>query len=71
MHECRVCFWNVARPRGEAQEESRERKYEPQASASRAVSVPECLRSVLGNALLKLNQLLAAFMFIAFLGHHR
>lgn len=68
-YECNVCFWNLARPLGEAQEESRERKYKVQASPLCAFSFPKCLKTMLRNALPKLKQLRATFMFLAFLGH--
>lgn len=59
MRERRVCFWNWARPLGEAQEECWERKYELQASPLCTFLFPKCLETVLRNALLKLNQLLS------------
>lgn len=68
-YECSVCFWNLARPLGEAQEESRERKYKVQASPLCAFSFPKCLKTMSRNALPKLNQLPATLMFLAFLGH--
>lgn len=68
-YECSVCFWSGARPLGEAQEESRERKYKVQASPLCAVSFPKCLKTMSRNALPKLNQLLATLMFLALLGH--
>ena len=45
-----VCFWTLARPLGEAQEESWERKYEVQASSLYALSFPKCLKTMLRNA---------------------
>lgn len=45
-----VCFWNLARPLGEAQEESRKRKYELQASPLYAFSFTKCLKIMLRNA---------------------
>lgn len=70
-YEFSVCFWTLARPLGEAQEESRERKHKVQASSLCAHSFPKCLKTMSRNALPKLNQLLATFMFIASQGHHR
>lgn len=68
-YECSVCFWNLARPLGEAQEESWERKYKVQASPLCAFSFPKCLKTMSRNALPKLNQLLATSTFLPFLGH--
>lgn len=68
-YEDTVCFWNLARPLGKAQEENWEGKYAVQASLLHAFSFPQCLRTMSRNALRKLNQLPAAFVFSTFLGH--